>query len=179
MNKKILVPAALLTIFLGFLSILVFFDIQTQATTTTTVTKKSETIYTSTTSEKPREPYVKIREAVFYVEIADDDAERGKGLSGRESLPEDRGMLFVFENPGRYSFWMYEMRFALDIIWIDEDGRVVHIEENLQPCTPNQVCSSYTPSADAKYVLEVNAGLAKKHGIVVGDVVEFGLGSAD
>lgn len=176
MYKPLLVAAAFLTIFLGILSSLFFLSNQPTSTTTTTITKPSETI---TTSEKPREPYVKIRETIFYVEVADDDAERGRGLSGRESLPENRGMLFVFEKPGRYSFWMYEMRFALDIIWIDADGRVVHIEENLQPCTPHQVCQSYTPSADAKYVLEINAGLVKKHGVVVGDFVEFWLGSAD
>ncbi|MDJ0272657.1 MAG: DUF192 domain-containing protein [Candidatus Caldarchaeum sp.] len=175
MNKPLFFAAAFLTIFLGILSSFFFLNTQNQ-TTTTSVIKTSESI---ATSEKPLEPYVKIREAVFSVEIADDDAERGRGLSGREKLPENRGMLFVFEKPGRYSFWMYEMRFALDIIWIDADGLVVHIEENLQPCTPNQVCQSYTPSSDAKYVLEINAGLVKKHGIVVGDFVEVWLGSAD
>ncbi|MEM4303478.1 MAG: DUF192 domain-containing protein [Candidatus Caldarchaeum sp.] len=105
------------------------------------------------------------------VEVADTPEKRALGLSGKDMLPEGWGMLFVFEKPGRYSFWMYGMRFPLDIIWVGEDGRVVYVVENAQPCPVNGVCQPYEPSEDALYVVEVNAGFLKKYQIGVGSRV--------
>lgn len=124
-------------------------------------------------------PYVRVGDLKVYVEVADDDAERARGLSGRESLPADWGMLFVFERPGVYSFWMYEMRFPLDIIWINETLQVAFIVENAPPCTMLTVCSPYVPNVTAKYVLEINAGLVEKYGIKVGERVVFPPGLTD
>jgi uncharacterized membrane protein (UPF0127 family) len=141
---------------------------QNQASSQTTITKATEVI----TDITAKGPYVIIAGVRLSVEVADTPAERGRGLSGREMLPENSGMLFVFDTPGRYGFWMYGMKFPLDIIWIDERLRVVYFVENAQPCV--NICETYEPPADALYVLEVNAGFVKKYGLKVGDVVELG-----
>lgn len=102
------------------------------------------------------------------VDLATTPAEREQGLSGRKSLAENEGMLFVFPQDGAYKFWMKEMNFPLDIIWLSVDGTVVYIEPGLAPSTyPN----SYGPTGPARYVLEVNAGFAAAHGLKVGDHV--------
>ena len=132
------------------------------------------TTYGATTHHPMAEhPWVRLGGEVVYVEIADDPVERGRGLSGRGRLSDGWGMIFIFEKPGRYSFWMYGMLFPLDIIWIDENGVVVYIVENAQPC--DGVCESYVPDIDALYVLEVRAGFAEDAGIAKGDLVEISL----
>ena len=80
----------------------------------------------------------------------------------RESLDEKSGMLFVFPEDGRYGFWMKNTLIPLDIIWIDNDQRVVDIQ-TAQPCTA-EPCPSYTPSGDARYVLEINANVSEQYG---------------
>lgn len=104
------------------------------------------------------------------IELARTETERERGLSGRASLDEGSGMLFIFEKPGVYSFWMPDMRFPIDIIWIN-GGKIVDISENVSnefdPAEPVY----YFPSAPIQYVLEVNAGFAKSNGIKVGDAV--------
>ncbi|MGB3921718.1 MAG: DUF192 domain-containing protein [Minisyncoccia bacterium] len=103
------------------------------------------------------------------VEIADTDLERSQGLSGREGLLPNHGMLFVFDAPGYHAFWMKDMKFPIDIIWINADSKVVWIEKNLSPETyPNL----FRPKEPAKYVLEVPAGFAEEHGVVIGSVVQ-------
>ena len=77
-------------------------------------------------------------------------------------------MLFVFGGPGKYSFWMKNTLISLDIIWMDGDGKIVDIKEGAMPCGKNY-CESYTPKAPAKYVLEINAGMAKETGMKIGD----------
>lgn len=85
---------------------------------------------------------------------------REKGLSGRASLPGNRGMLFVFESSGNHCFWMKDTFFALDMIWLDEKKRVITIKEGVQPNTyPKDFC----PNKPARYVIEVNAGTAKEN----------------
>lgn len=103
--------------------------------------------------------------ATIAADIADTEQLREQGLSGRTSLSEGKGMLFLFEAPGRYGFWMKDMRFSLDIIWAAPDGTIVSIDHNLSPNTYPQV---FYPAAPAQYVLEVPAGFAAKHAIVPG-----------
>lgn len=80
-------------------------------------------------------------------------------------------MLFVFDEPGHYAFWMKDMRFPIDIIWAGPDGRVVHIEENLSPETyPN----SFSSALPAQYVLEVPAGFAQAHAVQLGSTLVIG-----
>ncbi|MCS6769415.1 MAG: DUF192 domain-containing protein [Candidatus Caldarchaeum sp.] len=127
---------------------------------------------TSTTTEPPQHPYVVVEGVRVYVEIADTVEERSKGLSDRDHLEDGWGMLFVFEKPGRYSFWMYRMRFALDIIWVGADGRVVHVVEDAQPCPLGGVCPSLEPADEALYVVEVRSGFVRENGVKLGSRVE-------
>lgn len=100
------------------------------------------------------------------VEVANTDAARVKGLSGRDPLPENQGLLFVFEEDGYPAIWMKDMRFAIDIIWINREGEIVHIEESV---TPGTYPRTFKPAAPARYVVEVNAGYADARNVRVGD----------
>jgi hypothetical protein len=111
-----------------------------------------------------------IKEKCFSVEIAETPYKRTIGLMFRKELDKDSGMLFVFDKEGIYSFWMKNTFIPLDIIWIDKDGKAVFISENTQPCKMFD-CSSIKPSENAKYVLEINAGLVKEIGLNIGDRV--------
>ena len=92
----------------------------------------------------------------------------------RERLDEDKGMIFVFSEEGTYSFWMKNTLISLDMIWIDEEQKVVYIAHNVQPCAEPQ-CPSMNPDAKAKYVLEINANLSEKKGISVGDMARISI----
>jgi len=118
---------------------------------------------TLTTSANPESPRVSVN-----VEMADNPVTRAKGLMGRGSLGESDGMLFVFDAPGRYSLWMLNTTIPLDAIFISEDKTVVDII-GMEPCGFNVTrCKTYTPKADAMYVLEVNRGFSERYGIVIG-----------
>lgn len=106
------------------------------------------------------------------VEIAKTPADQEKGLSNRDSMASDHGMLFVFDSEGAWGFWMKGMKFSLDIIWFDSQRHAVYIEQGLVPCTP-QDCPVYTPPTKALYVLEVNAGFVQAHGVTLGDTFNF------
>lgn len=106
------------------------------------------------------------------VEIAADDATREQGLMYRDQMPQDHGMIFLFPQSGDYPFWMKNTLIALDMLWIDDAHRIVHIASNVPPCKADP-CPSYPPNASAKYVLELNAGVAGKHGLKNGDVLRF------
>lgn len=99
------------------------------------------------------------------VEIADSQGERGQGLGGRESLPQDQGMFFIFERPGKYPFWMRDMRFPLDIIWLDEYYNVADMAMDVKP---DSYPSAFAPNKNALYVLEVNAGWTAANKVEIG-----------
>lgn len=124
----------------------------------------------------PERVAVRIDGLVINAEVARTPDERERGLSGRASLPRDEGMLFVFEEVGRHTFWMRGMRFALDFVWITDDGTVAEITPDVpppRPNTPERELALYTPTTPVRYVLEVNAGLADAAGVAVGDAVTF------
>jgi uncharacterized membrane protein (UPF0127 family) len=102
--------------------------------------------------------------------IADTDASRRQGLSDKPSLPEDAGMLFVFDVPGQYGFWMKDMTFPLDMVWIGADKTVVSVSKDLSPDTYPEV---FNPPVPISYVLEINAGSADRLGIIPGAIVDF------
>ncbi|HLC59338.1 MAG TPA: DUF192 domain-containing protein [archaeon] len=116
---------------------------------------------------------VKIGNASFKAEIADNFLERAKGLMFRKDLPKENGMIFVFPSENYYGFWMMNTSIPLDIIWIGSNKTIVHIEKNAQPCLFN--CTTYKPDEKAMYVLEINGNLTKKYGIKIGDKVSFRL----
>ena len=108
----------------------------------------------------------------FDVELAIKDEEKRKGLMFRECLDIDKGMLFVYEDEKERSFWMKNVLIPLDIIWINEKNEVVFISENTQLCKES-FCESINPNKNAKYILEINAGLSEKIGLAVGDIIDF------
>lgn len=103
----------------------------------------------------------------FTVELADDDDERSIGLMHRAKMSDDHGMLFDFQTPRRVGFWMRNTFIPLDMIFIKSDGEIVSISENIQPHNETPV----GPARPVRAVLELNAGLAKKLGLKVGDIV--------
>ncbi len=118
-----------------------------------------------------------IGEVCFYdecikVEVAKTQEERAKGLQFRRSMGRDEGMLFIFSASVRQSFWMKDTFIPLDIIWLDGRKRIVFMIPYILPCETEK-CPVYTPDTDAKYVLEVNAGVAAELGLGVGDQAIF------
>lgn len=107
-----------------------------------------------------------IKDLVIFVDVAEDNVARVKGLSGRKNLKDDQGMLFVFETLGIYKFWMKDMNFPLDIIWFDGNQKIVHIEKNV---LPESYPKLFGPDEETKYVLEVVAGFSQKNDLKIGD----------
>src|SRR3989344_4003382 len=112
---------------------------------------------------------IKINDVSIEVEVVDTPETRKLGLSGKPDLPDGTGMFFIFETPDQYGFWMKDMNFAIDIVWIDENLRVVNVERGVLPETFPQV---FYPNKAVKYVLELPAGAAVKYRIDVGAVVQ-------
>jgi len=113
-------------------------------------------------------PSVCIEKNCFHTEIASTPAEREYGLMNRTSMPEQSGMIFIFEKEDSYSFWMKDTLIPLDMIRIDSGMNIVGIEE-ATPCTgPDASCTIYNPGKPASYVLEINYGISKKLGIQTG-----------
>ena len=122
---------------------------------------------------------VQLDDKLLQVYIADTDPRRMRGLmfETQSFLADDKGMLFVFDEPGNRSMWMKNMQFHLDIIWFSENGNVVSIEKNVPPCiTPVEVmsCKSVGVSADnAKYVLELISGYVDEYSITEDSQLEL------
>lgn len=106
------------------------------------------------------------------IEIADSLEERTRGLMHRTELADNQGMLFIFDQPDYHAFWMKNTLIGLDIIWLDNDLKVVWIESSAQPCQNDQ-CPTFTPKKSAKYVLEINAGMSDKFDIKIGSQLQF------
>ena len=119
---------------------------------------------------------VRIGRLAVSAELARTPEERARGLGGRASLMQDAGMLFVFPGEGQPDFWMKDMRFPLDFIWISADRHVVDLTENVPPPapgTPDSDLPRYRPRAAVLYTLEVNAGAIAVAGLRLGDAVTF------
>lgn len=101
-------------------------------------------------------------------EIAATPAEQEQGLSGRDGLLPMHGMFFVFNHPDRWGIWMKDMKFPIDILWADENGRVITLEQNVSPETYPK---SFYPQASALYVVELPAGFAAAHDIAIGSQI--------
>jgi uncharacterized membrane protein (UPF0127 family) len=111
---------------------------------------------------------------VVQVEVMVNDEDRAMGLMFRPSLPFDRGMLFRFETADFHGIWMKNCRFPIDILWLDEARRVVHLAEKVPPCKA-EPCPVYQPLRRASWVVELNAGQARREGAVVAATVRFEL----
>jgi len=111
---------------------------------------------------------------VLQVEVMVKDEDRAMGLMFRPSLPADKGMLFLFENADFHGIWMKNCKFPIDILWLDEDKRVVHLAEAVPPCAGDP-CPIYQPLRKASFVVELNAGQARRERASVGARVTFSL----
>ena len=120
------------------------------------------------------EPGVVLRGERFSVEIADTPDAQRLGLMFRESMPDDRGMLFIFDGEAQRGFWMKNTKISLDILYFDADRKLVYLHEDVPPCTTPE-CPSYASHHPSKYVLELNAGVSKRLGVQRGDVMEINL----
>ena len=115
------------------------------------------------------------------LEIADTEPRRNRGLMFRDALGERDGMLFVFDRPGYYPFWMQNCRIALDILWLDDAFTLVSMAESVPPCRlagceppcASNACPSYAPTqgTSARYVVEVASGFARRHGVRAGQKI--------
>ncbi len=108
----------------------------------------------------------------FLVEIANTDQLREQGLMHRDHLPPDRGMLFVFEREQIWAFWMKNTLIPLDVIWMDSNGRIVDVAENMQPCK-TAPCPLYYPTHVSLFALEISAGRYAEEGLQVGMKLVF------
>lgn len=114
--------------------------------------------------------YARVRDQVLKLEVAETFAQRVHGLSDRKSLDPQQGMLFVFDEVDSQGIWMKDMNFSLDILWLDEQKRVVLIEKDIAPETYPRV---YGEGVRAKYVIELLAGTVERLNIQVTDQFQF------
>jgi uncharacterized membrane protein (UPF0127 family) len=111
---------------------------------------------------------------VFQAEVMANDQDRAMGLMYRPSLPADRALLFVFGEMGFHGIWMKNCRFPIDIVWLDEKRKVVHVAPGVPPCL-REPCPVYSSMRRAAYVVEMNAGAARREKIVIGAELGFTL----
>jgi uncharacterized membrane protein (UPF0127 family) len=135
---------------------------------TTTAVQASTT--SATTTDTANYSILQTPNSNFRILIASTSASRQQGLSGRISMAPDEGLLFIFPTAGDYGFWMKDMNFPIDIVWIDADRKVAGISENL---LPESYPTNYFPPKNIVYVLELNAGAAQKAGLKTGSAVGF------
>lgn len=116
-----------------------------------------------------------INSTQFSVEIAQTNEEQAAGLGNRDELDKNSGMLFVFEKPSRQLFCMKDMKFPIDIVWIDSNKKVVGFKENAKP---EDFPEAYPSPRDVIYVLEIGSGEVKNHNIKINDQAIFDLATA-
>lgn len=116
-------------------------------------------------------PTVTLRGHTYRVEIADDNSERARGLMYRDSMEADAGMLFLFERQEPQAFWMKNTRIPLDILYFDQQWKLVGWSLNTPPCSLGDRCPSYPSQAPARFVLELNAGTTERIGAQFGDTL--------
>jgi uncharacterized membrane protein (UPF0127 family) len=121
-------------------------------------------------SENKNIQYVAIAGQKVKVDAAITKGEKEKGLSGRTGLEKNTGMLFIFDQPGKYPFWMKDMNFSIDIIWLSADKKVMYIKKDARP---ESYPEAFGPEEDAKYVLEVPAGFSEENNLQRGDTALF------
>ena len=116
--------------------------------------------------------WVELGDQRYAVEVADDDAERARGLMFRDELPAEHGMLFIHERQEPQAYWMKNTRIPLDILYFDAQKKLVSVSR-APPCSLGSRCPPYPSSGPAQYVLELNAGWTRAHGITPGQRIEI------
>ena len=114
------------------------------------------------------------KEVKLRTEVADDSLSRKKGVAGRESIQADRAMLFIFDSEAMHGIWMKDVKFDIDIIWLDKEKKVVHIEEMISPKTFFEIPpKEFYPTVDSLYVVETKSGWVTDVGLETGDTISF------
>jgi len=113
-------------------------------------------------------PSVELKGQRFSIEIAEDDASRSQGLMHRTEMANDHGMLFIFQDDAPRAFWMKNTKIPLDILYFDAGRRLLSVQHDVPPCRADP-CPLYPSGAPARYVLELNAGEARRIGVTPGD----------
>jgi uncharacterized membrane protein (UPF0127 family) len=114
---------------------------------------------------------VAFKQHTFMAEVAATDAEKAKGLMYRQSLAKDRCMFFVYSQDGEHAIWMKNCLIALDVAWVDADGRIAEVAENVPPCSPlrGDDCPTYGGTVPSRYFIEFPVGTFKRLGIRKGE----------
>ena len=120
-----------------------------------------------------RQPWVELAGHRYTVELAKDDAERARGLMFRDAMAADRGMLFIHDVQEPQAYWMKNTKIPLDILYFDNDRKLVSQQRDVPPCSLGDGCPPYPSNAPARYVLELNAGQAEKLKLQDGAVLTF------
>ena len=123
-----------------------------------------------------RQPWVELGNQRYAIEIADDDAERARGLMFRDALPSGHGMLFIHDAEEPQAYWMKNTKIPLDILYFDDGRKLVAQQRDVPPCSLGDGCPSYPSDAPARYVLELNAGEAARLQLKDGAELRFGPG---
>lgn len=170
MNSKMRVLVFLFFVFVSF-SFLIYYEYADIVKQDVMQEKNIDVSNENNVVNNQSNSYVIINNYTINVELALTNEERQKGLMGREILNDNDGMLFIFENEEIHEFWMKNMIISLDIIWINSDGEVVHVEKQVPPCEEN--CDIYSPLLPAKYVLELSSGSVERLSIESGTEIQL------
>ena len=118
--------------------------------------------------------WVELKGKRFTVEIADDDAERSRGLMFRDELDANSGMIFIHDEEVPQAYWMKNTKIPLDILYFDRSRKLVSASERVPACSLGDQCPPFPSNGPALYVLELNAGLVESMGVKPGDELVFG-----
>lgn len=144
----------------------------TSVRTESSIAKSDLTSASSSTSATSLESRAlwSINGKTFVLDMAKTMPAQELGLGGRDSLASTSGMLFIFDSPSNYGFWMKDMKFSLDIIWLDQNYKIIYIGHDISSITYPEV---FYPGSPAKYVIEVNAGTAEKLSLKIGQIMQI------
>lgn len=120
---------------------------------------------------------LRLGSGIFSARIAYDEDSREKGLSGEVLINDSQALLMAFPEDGKHGIWMKGMKFAIDVVWLDRNKKVVYIVKNISP--ENSTNKTYMPKTVASYVLEFNAGIVERESIKIGDTAVFNISSGD
>ncbi len=116
---------------------------------------------------------IRLKNVHFKVDVADSALKQMLGLMYRENIKDAGGMLFIFRKSRKYGIWMHNMRFPIDILWLDDKHRIVDIVEKANPCVSLINCRTHYPDKNSKFVIELKSGMVKKLHVRIGDIAEF------
>lgn len=125
------------------------------------------------------QPWVELKGQRYTVEVADNHEERARGLMFRDRLDSGTGMLFVHDVEQPLAYWMKNTRIPLDILYFDQDRKLVSVSRGVPPCSLGDRCPNYPSRGAALYVLELNAGVASEIDVRPGDELRIGPGIAE